>query len=125
MTMTKKEQAEMQAALDRAETLAALRWTAPVRPDLDVPEKGYSEGWGYNSYSQRVFTSWSGCVSHGTGPAPTEGNYRSASQGARRLYSTEALALAAMRHDIELKAAADLLKIDRQIAATQQIGEAA
>ena len=29
-----------------------------------------------------------------------------------------------MRHDIEQKAAADLLKIDRQIAATQQIGEA-
>jgi hypothetical protein len=134
MAMTKKEKAEMQtaksemqAAINRAEALAALRWTAPVRPDLDVPEKGYSEGWDYNSYSQSwhcVFTSWSGPVSHGTGPAPTEGNYSSATKGARRLFSTEALALAAMRHDIELKAAADLLKIDRQIAATQQIGEA-
>ena len=132
MAMTKKEKAEMQAAkaemqaaINRAEALAALRWTAPVQPDLDVPENGYSEGWDYNSYSQCVFTSWSGRISHGTGPAPTEGNYSSATKGARRLYSTKALALAAMRHDIELKAAADLLKIDRQIAATQQIGEAA
>ena len=132
MTMTKKERTEMQAAktemqaaINRAEALAALRWTAPVRPDLDVPENGYSKGWDYNSYSQCVFTSWSGRVSHGTGPAPTEENYRTGTQGARRLYSTQALALAAMRHEIELKAAADLLKIDRQIAAALQISAAA
>ena len=125
--MTKKEKAEMQTALDRAETLAALRWTAPVQRDVGVSENGYSEGWDYNSYNQIVFRGWSGRVSHGKGPAPTPETMRRVSgiQGARRLYSTEALALAAMRHDIELKAAADLLKIDRQIAATQQIGEAA
>ena len=115
----------MQTALDRAETLAALRWTAPVQRDVGVPEDGYSEGWDYNSYKKEVFRGWSSIVSHGTGPAPEAGRYRSASQAARHLYSTQALALAAMRHDIELKAAADLLKIDRQIAATQQIGEAA
>jgi hypothetical protein len=38
------------------------------------------------------------------------------------MYSTEALALAAMRHEIEQKAAADLLKIDRRIAALQESG---
>jgi hypothetical protein len=38
------------------------------------------------------------------------------------MYSTEALALAAMRHEIELKTAADLLKIDRLIAAALHVG---
>ena len=124
MAMTKKEQAAMEAAINLAETLAALRWTAPVQRDVDVPKNGYSEGWDYNSYKKEVFRGWSSSGSHGTGPAPEVGRYRSASQGARRLHSTEALALAAMRHEIEQRAAADLLKIDRQIAATQQIGEA-
>ena len=126
MAMTKKEQAAMEAALNRAETLAALRWTAPVQRDVDLPKDGYSEGWDYNSYSRIVFRGWSSGVTHGKGPAPTPGAMRtvSASQDARRLYSTEALALAAMRHEIEQRVAADLLKIDRQIAATQQISEA-
>jgi hypothetical protein len=117
MAMTKKEKAAMQAAIDRAETLAALRWTNPVKRDVDVPKDGYSEGWDYNALSKTVFINWSGTVSHGTGPAPKAGAYRSGSQGSRRYYSTEALALAAMRHEIELKTAAELLKIDRQIAA--------
>ena len=127
MAMTKKEQAAMEAAINRAETLAALRWTAPVQRDVDVPRNGYSEGWDYNSYSRIVFRGWSSSISHGKGPAPTPGAMMrtiSASQDARRLYSTEALALAAMRHEIEQRVAADLLKIDRQIAATQQISEA-
>ena len=124
MAMTKKEKAEIQSAFDRAETLAALRWTAPVQRDVDVPRNGYSEGWDYNSYNKTVFRGWSSSSSHGTGPAPEVGRYRSASQDPRRLYSTEALALAAMRHEIEQKTAADLLMIDRQIAAAQQIGEA-
>ena len=117
----------MEAAINRAETLAALRWTAPVQRDVDVPMNGYSEGWDYNSYSQIVFRGWSSSISHGKGPAPTPGAMRtfSASKDARRLYSTEAVALAAMRHEIEQRAAADLLKIDRQIAAAQQIVNAA
>lgn len=129
MAMTNKDQAAMQAAqaamqaaIDRADTLAALRWTAPVRRDVDVPKDGYSEGWDYNAWKQEVFTGWSGTVSHGTGPAPEVGKHRSGSQQPRRYYSTQALALAAMRHEIEQKAAADLLKIDRQIAALQESG---
>ena len=69
-----------------------------------------------------MFTGWSGAVSHGTGPAPKAGERSSGSQQPRRYYSTQALALAAMRHEIEQKAAADLLKIDRQIAALQESG---
>lgn len=124
MAMTKKEQAAMQAAIDRADTLAALRWTAPVRRDVDVPKDGYSEGWDYNAYTRETRPGWSCRVSHGSGPAPGKDGQRrvSGSQGSRRLYSTQALALAAMRHEIEQKAAADLLKIDRQIAALQESG---
>ena len=127
--MTKKDQAEMQAAqaamqvaIDRADTLAALRWTAPVRRDVDVPKDGYSEGWDYNAWTREVFIGWSTTVLHGTGPAPEVGKHRSGTQQPRRYYSTQALALAAMRYEIEQKAAADLLKIDRKIAALQESG---
>jgi hypothetical protein len=129
MAMTKKDQAEMKAAqealkvaINRADTLAALRWTAPVRRDVDVPKDGYSEGWDYNAWTRDVFIGWSTNISHGTGPAPEVGKHRSGAQQPRRYYSTQALALAAMRHEIEQKAAADLLKIDRQIAALQESG---
>lgn len=122
MAMTKKEQAEMKSAIDRADTLAALRWTVPVRRDVDVPQDGYSEGWDYNAWTREVFIGLSCSFSHGTGPAPEVGKHRSGSQRPRRYYSTQALALAAMRHYIEIKAAADLLKIDRQIAALQEGG---
>lgn len=84
--MTKKEQAEMKSAIDRADTLAALRWTVPVRRDVDVPQDGYSEGWDYNAWTLMVFIGWSSSVSHGTGPAPEVGNYRSGSQSPRRYY---------------------------------------
>lgn len=112
----------MQAAIDRADTLAALRWTAPIQRDVDVPKDGYSEGWDYNVWKREVFMGWSGTVSHGTGPAPKAGERRSGIQRPRRYYSTQALALAAMRHEIEQQAAADLLRIDRQIAALQANG---
>ena len=118
MAMSKKEQAAMQAAIDRAETLAALRWTAPVERDVGVPLQGYSEGWDYNPHAQRVWFGWSDRVAHGEGKAPDQGSrYRSGSQGSRRMFSTHAKALAAMRHEMEQKAAAELLKVDRQIAA--------
>ena len=115
--MNKKEQAAMQAAIDRAETLAALRWTTPVQRDVGVRKDGYSQGWDYNVYNQSVFIGWSTTVTHGTGVRPADGRWVSGSQGPREMYSTEALALAAMRHEVEKKAAGDLLKIDRLIAA--------
>ena len=118
MAMTKKEQAAMQAAIDRAETLAALRWTNPVARDVGVPLEGYSEGWDFNAHAQRTWLGWSSSVLHGDGPAPTGGKrHFCGSQNSRRMYSTQALALTALRHEMEQKMAADLLKIDRQIAA--------
>lgn len=124
MAMTKKEQAAMQAAIDRAETLAALRWTWPVERDVDVPLQGYSEGWDYNAHSMRVWQGWSDRVAHGEGKAPEAGKYRSGRQGGRRMFSTKSRALAAMRHEVEQKSAADLMQVDRQIAAAMQASEA-
>ena len=120
MAMTKKEQTAMQAAIDRAETLAALRWTGPVERDVDIPEKGYSEGWDYNTYSMIVWRGWSDSVSHGKGRVPEDGKYRSGSQRGVKMFSTKARALAAMRHEMEQKAAAEILRVDRMIAAAMQ-----
>jgi hypothetical protein len=128
MAMTKKEQAAMQAAMqaaiDRAETLAALRWTWPVERDVGVPLQGYSEGWDYNAHAQRVWQGWSSQFNHGEGTAPEAGKYHGGSQGSQRMFSTKALALAAMRHELEKKAADDLMKVDRKIAAEMQASEA-
>lgn len=115
MAMTKKEQAAMQAAIDRAELLAALRWTGPVAKDVAPPKKGYSEGWTFNAYSMRVEQGWNDSFAHGSGPAPTDGRFRSGSQQPQWMFSTEAKALAAMRHEVEIEAAQKLLKIDRLI----------
>lgn len=119
--MNKKERAEYQAAIDRCETLAALRWTDPVERDVPAPTPDsasgtYSEGWDYNAHSKLVWLGWSGPVSHGDGPAPSGGLYRSGRQNSRSLFSTKALALKAMRNEIERMAAENLREVDRRIA---------
>jgi hypothetical protein len=104
MAMTKKEQAAMQAAIDRAELLAALRWTAPVERDVLPPDSSwraeYTEGWTFNAYTGIVQQEWRA----------------SGSQGAQLMYSTQAKALAGLRHEVEREAARKLLAIDRRLA---------
>ena len=119
MPMTKQEEAR----LERAETLAALRWTAPVEKDVPPPEGAgiYSEGWTFNAYAKRVEICWSSVIYHGFGRAPQKGEmHRSAAQGVKWLFSTEEKALAAMRHEVERQAAADLFAIDRKIEAVKE-----
>lgn len=118
MAMTKKERAEFDAAIERAELLAALRWTNPVEPDVPVPGWGEPASIGFmqNAYSIRVDKGWSTSVSHGMGDYDERG---SGSQRGQRLYSTAARAWSAMRHEVEMRAARDLLKIDRLIAASE------
>lgn len=120
MAMTKKERAEMDAVLREARMLGALRWTSPVARDVLPPKGGgYTEGWDFNAYSGSVWLGWSTSVSHGNGPAPADGAaYRSrGSQNSRAMYSSKALALAALRYDTERQAANNLAKIDAMIAA--------
>ena len=117
--MTKKEKAAMQAAIDRADLLAALRWTSPVEPDVEPPEFGdYSEGWRFNECTRVVEIGWSTSVSNGFGPAPRgKERWSSGSQHSARLFSTKARALAAMRHVLERQYASALMCIDRVIRA--------
>ena len=127
MAMTKKEKAEYQAALERCETLAALRWTDPVERDVpaptyESPSGTYSEGWDYNAHSKRVWIGWSGPVSHGDGPAPSGVIYLSGSQNPRSMFSTKVLALKAMRNEIEMMSAKNLREIDRMISEESKNG---
>lgn len=113
MAMNKAEK----AALEDAKTQAALRWTAPVEPDVPAPsynsKPGIAEGYHYNSYSLAVPKMWSTSLYHGQGERSKYGG----SQGSRSLYSTKLLALRAMRHSIECECAKKLRDIDRLIEA--------
>jgi hypothetical protein len=82
MAMTKKEQAAFDAAIYRAQLIAALRWTTPAEPDVNIPEKGFSKGWLFNAYNMEVSRYWSDQTGHGEGPAP-ESLFRSGRQGPR------------------------------------------
>ncbi len=115
MAMTKKEKADFDAAIKRANTLAALRWTEPVEKDVPIPEHftDSTSGWDFNTYSGTVRQMWSECVSHGDGLKRTG----SASQNGLWLFSTKLLALRALRHAVEREAADKLRKIDDAITA--------
>lgn len=114
--MTKKERAEFGAAILKAKTLAALRWTGPVAPDLPVPKSfEKTSGWHFNDHNKSVMQMWSESIAHGYG---VERNRTiSGRQGGKALYSTELLALKALRHAVECEAAAALVRIDDAIAA--------
>lgn len=101
------------------EIIEALRWRALAPRDVGPPpDGGYREGWDYTVGTRRVWAGWTSRVAHGVGPAPKDGDARgSASYGARWMFSSEIAALTALRHEIAMSAATDLLDIDRRIAA--------
>lgn len=122
MAMTKKELAEVTTRIREAEIKAALRWTSPVLRDLPAPTSGANciEGWDFNSSSMRVFKAWSESNVTGDGEHPTPEKRKSiwtASRGSRSLFSTEALAYKAMRHELECKFAKELYTVDEFIKA--------
>lgn len=122
--MTKKEKAAMDAAILKAETLAALRWTEPTERDVAPPTVGdqrdkVSKGWDFNAYTKKVepyscssIYSWTG---HTDIPVFT------ASRGSLVLFSSELLALKALRHAVELKSAEELRLIDKRIEQAKEI----
>lgn len=118
MAMTKKERAEFDAAITALRIKGALRWTDEVKPDLDPPKawgEKHTQGWSVNSYDGSVRECWSESSTHGDGVKPTDSKYRSASQGARFLYSTKLRALKAARHELEKQFARKLAEIDAKI----------
>lgn len=116
MAMSKKEKAEVEELIRLANTLAALRWTVHVKPDIPQPDSYNLEtqGWAYMASAyyggDKVSQAWSTNCSHGPGNSRSSG-----SQGAIDLFSTELLALKALRHVVEKECAARLYRIDRMI----------
>lgn len=111
MAMNKKEQKE----LEDAKITAALRWTAPVEPDIRIPEKGLTKGFLFNVYSREVVVACSSPVSHSYGRDDV-----TRSQNPRELYSTRLLALKALRHECEKQFAEILRSIDKRIEGEPQ-----
>ena len=110
MAMTKKEKEALEAAL----TVAALRTTTDVAPDVPPPTNGgLSKGFavvGERSDYGRVELACSSSVHHGIGQQD-----KTTSQNARHLYSTKILALKALRRVIERDCAERLRRVDRMI----------
>lgn len=115
--MTKRDQALMQATLDQALLLGALRWSSEVKPDVRAPDgEGYTEGWSFNVFSGAVEQGWSSKTTHGSGAAPKAGSRAmTASQGCQDLFSSEVRALEALRHALEVECAQRLLAVDRRL----------
>jgi len=109
MAMNKKEQ----AMVEDLKVMCALHFTNKVELDVEIPEpfaNELSKGFVMNEYSFRVTKACSSSLGHNT-----SGDDRTTSQEGIKLYSTELLALKAMRNAIELKCARELRKIDIMI----------
>ena len=106
MAMNKKEQ----AFVESLQLMIALRFTCPVEPDIDIPKVGgLVSGFTFNSHSKRVTESCSSIHSHSTC------NDETRSKGPIRQYSTKLLAYKAMRYEVEVRCAKQLLFIDSVI----------
>ena len=111
MAMSKKEQETVRELKRKLSVLAALRWTDAVHPDIPIPDfQTITKGWmtGY----ERADKAMSSSISHKRG----DWEDRSWSQQPRALYSTELLALKALRHEMEEQFAEKLASVDLQIA---------
>lgn len=116
MAMNKKEQAEFEALRKAVYVARALNWTQSVAPDIPAPKSGdpMTRGFVFNVYSQSISHALSSTSGHATGCEPPT---RTSTQHCISMYSTKLLALKALRHEVEKKAANDLAKIDMQIEA--------
>jgi hypothetical protein len=116
MAMTKKEQAEVAELKRKLSLVAALRWTDPVEPDVPYPT-GYGDklSTGFCPCYDRVEVACSSAGFHAVGRTD-----KTTSQQPRSLYSTRILALKALRHEVELRCANELARVDRMIE--QEVG---
>jgi len=121
--MTKKEQAAFAELENQLRLERAWRFTEAVEPDVPVPTGGKrSIGWlplgnALGAFSGGVEKASSGSVSHCYGEKAwnEEWSSRNGSQCARRLYSSEALAWRALRHQACAEARQKLADIDARI----------
>ena len=108
MSMTKKEQAEV----ERLKTRLALRFTEDVNPDIpgNAGLSQITNGYSFNSYTKRVEKSCSDGFNHNLG----EWN-KTRFRGDIDQYSMPVLAYKAMRRELEERFARELREIDRNI----------
>lgn len=128
MAMNKAEKAALELAQNELAVAYALRWSdlKRIEPDVPPPKNGgsldaLSVGWTYNSYSGCVMPACSSSINHAIGhfgdKTPPK---RTTSQRAIHLYSTEVLALKALRQEMERKFASSLAAVDRRIAEAEK-----
>ena len=118
--MTKAEKAEfeklknerIEAENDR-DLFASFYISKKVLPDIPKPVGGKMLGYSFNEITIRVYETWSTCVSNGRGH--DEADFKHGSQNAITQYSTKLLALKALRHEVAMKHAKDLVRIDKMI----------
>lgn len=115
MAMNKKEMAMMQALRERA----ALNWTGEVKPDLLPPacgSGGVSQGWDFNEHTNEAYPAWSSSINHSRGNHDKP-DRTSVWRNPVHLYSSEELALRALRGALERKFAKQLARIDEALDA--------
>lgn len=131
--MTKKEQAEFQAAVNYMNMARAMRWPEYDKPDplniatirslLPTADEFRTEygamrkivkGWGYNEYSATLFEIGTDGISHCHFHDGKPTGWR---QGAGRTFHTKADALRALRYDLTVKYALQLAETDARIKA--------
>mgnify|MGYP001598898564 CR=1 FL=1 len=115
MAMNKKGKVAFDTALKAVHVARALNWTDPVERDVLPPLNGTTTGFLINAMSSQpsVLYAMSSSVSHAT--SLDEFPKKTTTQGCRWLYSTELLALKALRHELEKKYAESLARIDMRI----------
>jgi hypothetical protein len=115
MALNLKEKAEFARLQAEVRIARALRWSEPVARDLPAPRLSgnVSQGWDYNIHTCKVEPAWSSSIYHGWGEYIRGESPRS--QYSFALYSTELLALRALRCELERKAAEALAAIDARI----------
>lgn len=108
MAMNKKEKAYVEALKIKG----ALRFTEKVDPDLMPPTRGgeLTKGYSFNAYSVVVSMACSSFTAHNS-----HSDEKTNSQQPIRLYSKKLSALKAMRHEMELKFARQLMEVDEMI----------
>jgi len=117
MAMTKREMAAMEELELKLAMAKAMRMTSAVQPDVAPPSESFqlTTGWLFNSPSRRVEVACSSVMSHAFGR-----NDKTSSQNPKWLYSTEKLALMAMRYEMELEFAKALMIVDKKIERSEQ-----
>lgn len=118
MAMNKRELAQFDEVINLMQLNRALRWS-DNGADFDVGKPDFNggivNGWSVNMGNTTVHKSWSSSVTHGEGWSTNGERPKNASQNPILQYSTEEKALRALRHKIEMKFAAELLRVDKLI----------